>query len=109
MNKEEIEKSILKLRLLSGLLTGEAKKDYFEDINKVLIYIEQLENKVEEQERLKKILKKDINACKTEIITVQNGRNRNELKGSERRRLASISGRQNEAIRILNLIEGEKE
>lgn len=47
ISKKEIEKSILKLKILNGLLTGEVKKDYFEDINKILIYIQQLENKVE--------------------------------------------------------------
>lgn len=64
------------------------------------------ERVLEENKNVKKILKRDIRECKTEIIASQGNKQRKELSGAVRRHIASLSGRQNEAIRLLNILEG---
>lgn len=68
-----------------------------------------LENLLTRYKQIKKVLKRDIRECKSEIIATQGNKSRKDLSGASRRHLASLSGRQNEAIRILNILEGSKE
>lgn len=97
----------------NGLELRVVEVKYFE---KLIEHIDQLENILADRERLekennniKKILKRDIRECRSGVITTQGNKQRKELTGAQRRHIASLSGRQNEAIRILNILEGETE
>ena len=58
------------------------------------------------EEEIIKILKKDIRECRNETIQIKGDEtNIGKLSGAKRRHIASLSGRENEAKRILTFIE----
>lgn len=110
-NKTNIEEDI---EILNSII--KVNNDFLKDVENQTINqreIQAIENILADRERVleenknvKKILKRDIRECKTEIIASQGNKQRKELSGAVRRHIASLSGRQNEAIRLLNILEG---
>lgn len=114
MSNKDIEEDIKQLQDLKSdresFVTGDKEHDeiFLKDIQAIENILADRERLEKENNNIKKILKRDIRECRSGVITTQGNKQRKELTGAQRRHIASLSGRQNEAIRILNILEGKE-
>ncbi len=107
--KQRLENLIKELKIdtvTTFRMSAESREALATDLENILADRERLGK---ENSNIKKILKRDIRECRSGVIMTQGNKQRKELSGAQRRHIASLSGRQNEAIRILNIMEGKNE